>query len=68
LRDAQTRLDAAVRAAYGMTADADHSRFYSNSTRLRRQREAGEKITRPGLPLPPNDQKTFVTGIASDRG
>jgi len=62
LRDAHARLDAAVRAAYGMADDADPLAFLLElNLACAAKEKAGEKITAPGLPLPLNEQKTFVS-------
>jgi hypothetical protein len=62
LRDAHARLDAAVRVAYGMTADADPLAFLLELNLACAAREkAGEKITPPGLPLLPEPHAEFVT-------
>ena len=62
LRDAHTRLDAAVRAAYGMPPDADILQFLLDLNHACAAKEkAGEKITPPGLPLPPEEHAAFIT-------
>jgi hypothetical protein len=62
LRDAHTRLDTAVRAAYAMPADADPLAFLLNlNLTLATKEKAGEPITPPGLPLPKIDHATFIT-------
>lgn len=62
LREAHERLDAAVRAAYGMEADGDPLAFLLQLNFACAVKEkAGEKITPPGLPLAPDHQHTFVT-------
>ncbi len=62
LRDAQTKLDNAVRAAYGMPKDADILAFLLALNQTCATKEAtGEKITAPGLPLPPEEHANFVT-------
>ena len=62
LREAHARLDAAVRAAYGMAEDADPLAFLLElNLACAAKEKAGEKITAPGLPLPLNEQKTFVS-------
>jgi hypothetical protein len=62
LRDAHAQLDAAVRAAYGMAENADPLAFLLQLNLACAAKErAGEKITPPGLPLPPEDQQRFVT-------
>jgi len=51
LRDAHTRLDTAVRAAYGMPNDADPLAFLlALNLDLAAKEKAGERITPPGLP------------------
>jgi SAM-dependent methyltransferase len=62
LRDAQARLDTAVRAAYAMPKDADVLAFLLalNQT-CAAQEAAGEKITPPGLPLPVEEHGEFMT-------
>jgi len=62
LREAHARLDAAVRAAYGMKEDVDPLGFLLElNLACAKKEKAGEKITPPGLPLPPNEQKNLVT-------
>lgn len=62
LRDAQARLDAAVRAAYGMPVGADILAFLLALNQECAAREAaGESITPPGLPLPAADHAAFIT-------
>jgi len=62
LRDAQAKLDAAVRAAYGMPKTADILAFLLDLNQTCAAKEAaGEKITPPGLPLPVEDHAAFVT-------
>jgi hypothetical protein len=62
LRDAHARLDAAVRAAYGMAEDADPLAFLLElNLACAAKEKAGEKITPPGLPLSPNEQTEFIT-------
>jgi len=61
LREAHARLDAAARAAYGMPADADPLAFLLElNLACAAKEKAGEKITRPGLPLPA-EQQAFVS-------
>ena len=62
LRDAHTRLDTAVRAAYGMPKTADPLAFLLalNHT-LAAKEKASEPITPPGLPLPPAEHPAFLT-------
>ncbi len=60
LRDAHTRLDTAVRAAYGMPAKADPLAFLlALNLELAAKEQAGEAITPPGLPA--NAGEAFVT-------
>jgi hypothetical protein len=62
LRDAHARLDAAVRAAYGMADDVDPLAFLLElNLACAAKEKAGEKITPPGLPLPDEEQARFVT-------
>jgi hypothetical protein len=62
LREAHARLDAAVRAAYGMGEDADPLAFLLELNLAGAAKEkAGEKITPPGLPLPPEESAKFIT-------
>jgi hypothetical protein len=62
LRDAHARLDAAVRAAYGMPQDADPLAFLLElNLACAAKEKVGEKITPPGLPLPPDEHSEFVT-------
>ncbi len=62
LRDAHAALDAAVRAAYGMTTDADPLAFLlALNLELAAKERDGETITPPGLPLPEQERAGFVT-------
>ena len=62
MRDAQARLDTAVRAAYAMPKDADILAFLLALNQFCAAMEAaGEKITPPGLPLPVVEHVAFVT-------
>ncbi len=62
LRDAQAKLDLAVRAVYGMPKDADILAFLLALNQTCATKEAaGEAITRPGLPLPVNERAAFIT-------
>ena len=67
LREAHTRLDTAVRAAYGMPeekrgAATDPLAFLlALNLTLAAKEKAGDKITPPGLPLPEADRAAFVT-------
>jgi hypothetical protein len=62
LRDAHTRLDAAVRAAYGMPKTADPLAFLlALNLALAAKEKAGKKITPPGLPLPQAEAAAFIT-------
>jgi hypothetical protein len=65
LRDAQARLDLAVRAAYGMPKDTDILAFLLALNQTCAAKEAaGEAITPPGLPLPVEEYPSFVSGDA----
>jgi hypothetical protein len=62
LREAHARLDAAVRAAYGMSDGADALAFLLElNLACAAKEKAGEKITPPGLPLPERERADFVT-------
>jgi hypothetical protein len=62
LRDAQAKLDAAVRAAYGMPKSADILAFLLALNQICAGKEAaGEPITPPGLPLPVKEHGKFIT-------
>jgi hypothetical protein len=62
LRDAQARLDTAVRAAYAMPKTADILTFLLALNQSCAAKEAaGEKITPPGLPLPVAEHGKFIT-------
>jgi hypothetical protein len=62
LRDAHTRLDAAVRAAYGMAENADPLAFLLElNLACAAKEKAGKKITPPGLPLPASEHADFIT-------
>ncbi|HEX8296400.1 MAG TPA: type IIL restriction-modification enzyme MmeI [Chthoniobacteraceae bacterium] len=62
LRDAHTRLDTAVRAAYAMPPSADPLTFLLTlNLQLAAKEKAGEPITPPGLPLPDSAPGEFVT-------
>ena len=61
LRDAKSRLDAAVRTAYGMSKDADILAFLLDLNLVCAPREAaGEAIIPPGLPLPENEREEIL--------
>ncbi|QTN32270.1 hypothetical protein HZ994_07975 [Akkermansiaceae bacterium] len=63
LREAQAKLDAAVRAAYAMPKGADILTFLLALNHSCAAKEAaGEPITPPGLPLPVDEHGAFVTG------
>jgi hypothetical protein len=63
LRDAQARLDAAARAAYGMADDVDPLAFLLElNLACAGKEKPGKKVTPPGLPLPNNEQNELVTG------
>jgi len=62
LREVHARLAAAVRVAYGMPADADPLAFLLElNLACAAKEKAGEKITPPGLPLPPEESAKFIT-------
>jgi SAM-dependent methyltransferase len=62
LRDAHARVDAAVRAAYGMPNESDPLAFLLElNLACAAKEKAGAKITPPGLPLPLNQHAEFVT-------
>ena len=62
LRDAHARLDAAVRAAYGMPNDADPLAFLlALNLDLAAKEKAGEPIVPPGVPKDYPDAKELVT-------
>ena len=66
MRAAHTRLDAAVRAAYAMPADADVLAFLlALNAELAARERAGQPVTPPGLPasVAPDAaaRATFVT-------
>src|SRR5947199_4090046 len=62
LRDAHARLDAAVRAAYGVPAAADPLAFLLElNVTCAKKEKAREQITPPGLPLPAEDRASLIT-------
>jgi hypothetical protein len=62
LRGVHTKLDAAVRAAYGMTDDVDSiTLLLELNLACAAKEKAGDKITSPGLPLAPSEQQKFIT-------
>ena len=62
LREAHTRLETAVRAAYAMPKTADPLAFLlALNLTLAAKETAGEKITPPGLPRPSAEQAEFLT-------
>lgn len=62
LRDAHTRLDAAVRAAHGMNAEEDVLAFLLRLNLACAAREAaGEPVTPPGLPAFVPEPESFVS-------
>ncbi len=62
LREAHTRLDTAVRAAYAMPKAADPLAFLlALNLTLAAREEAGETIIPPGLALPERDRPAFIT-------
>ena len=62
LREAHTRLDTTVRAAYAMPKAVDllALRLALNLTLVTKE-TAGENITPPGLPLPEAERALFIT-------
>ena len=62
--DANTMVYAVIaHPAYGMAEDADLLAFLLELNLACAAKErAGEKITPPGLPLPPREQASFITG------
>jgi SAM-dependent methyltransferase len=62
LHDAHARLDDAVRAAYCVTEDVDPLAFLLElNLACAAKEKAREKITSPGLPLPLNERRQFIT-------
>ncbi|MBE2281893.1 MAG: class I SAM-dependent DNA methyltransferase [Prosthecobacter sp.] len=62
LRDAHAALDAAVRAAYGMGKNDDIlTHLLALNHACAEKEKAGQKITPPGLPLPPEEHAAFIT-------
>lgn len=62
LRDAHTKLDTAVRAAYGRPKAADTLAFLlALNHDLAAKEKTGTKITPPGLPLPAREHASFIT-------
>jgi hypothetical protein len=62
LREAHARLDAAVRAAYGIADDVDPLAFLLElNLACAAKEKAGEKIRPPGLPLPREEHAIFIT-------
>lgn len=62
LKKAQAHLDAAVRSAYNMPADADPLAFLLElNLKLAKLEEDGKEIVGPGLPAIINDKASFVT-------
>jgi hypothetical protein len=63
LKDAHGKLDAAVRAAYGMAKDADPVEvLFGLNQELAAAEDAGEKVGGPGLPASIEDRNSFRTG------
>jgi hypothetical protein len=63
LRDAQDRLDAAVREAYGMKPKQEPLAFLlALNGEVAASEEAGEAVTAPGLPPCVSDPAPFITG------
>ena len=62
MRDAQARLDTAVRAAYAMPKDAAILAFLLALNQTCAAKEAvGHPSTPPGLPLPGEEHEKFIT-------
>ncbi len=62
LRDAHAALDAAVRVAYGMAKNEDIlTHLLALNHACAEKERTGEKITPPGLPLPPEDHPAYIT-------
>ena len=62
MKDAQAKLDAAVRACFGMTPKADPLAFLlALNHELAKKEKSGEKVTKPGLPPSVKDPKPFIT-------
>lgn len=62
LRDAHAALDTALRAAYGMGKNDDIlTHLLALNHAYAEKEKAGEKITPPGLPLPPEEHAAFIT-------
>lgn len=62
LRDAHDRLEAAVRAAYGMKAKDDPLAFLLALNHAVAEREAaGQPVTAPSLPPGVTDASAFIT-------
>jgi len=62
LREAHAALDAAVRAAYGMGKNEDFlTHLLALNHACAEKEKSGEKITPPGLPLPPEEHAEFIT-------
>ena len=62
LKDAQVKLDAAVRAAYGMGESEDPLAFLLElNHEVCAAERAGEPVQAPGLPMVVKDPKSFIT-------
>jgi hypothetical protein len=62
LKDAHTKLDQAVREAYGMPKNADPLAFLLKlNAVVAAKEEAGETVLSPGLPPTVKDRTKFVT-------
>ncbi len=62
LKDAHAALDAAVLAAYGFTPKADLlAQLLDLNQQVAARLAAGESVTAPGLPLPPEKRGEFIT-------
>lgn len=62
LKDAHAALDAAVLAAYGFTPKADLlAQLLDLNQQVAARLTAGEPVTAPGLPLPPEKRAAYTT-------
>ena len=62
LKDAHAALDAAVLAAYGFNPKADLlAQLLDLNQQVAARITAGEPVTAPGLPLPPEKRAAFIT-------
>ena len=62
LKDAIEELDAAVRAAYGMSKSADFLQFiFDLNQTVSEEEKSGKPVQGPGLPSFVKDRKAFVS-------